>query len=227
MGARPRGAGRRWALVAAVCSAAGVGSAVALAWITAWRGLYVGGGTGSTVEVSYAGQGRGGWTIRRYSALAMSEVDLSFHSAHDDAPPQGQDLELRVGERLPAWVRVPTPIGHAETASWGYGLPFRCLALYKEYDPNGDGSGYDGWYLEPTKMAWEGPVVLPSHVIPAGMAADGAVFGLAWWGVLFGWRGVRRRLRRRGGRCAGCGYDLRGLADGRCPECGAVGAGPR
>jgi hypothetical protein len=33
--------------------------------------------------------------------------------------------------------------------------------------------------------------------------------------------------RRRGGMCAACGYDLRGLAGGRCPECGAEVVGSR
>jgi hypothetical protein len=32
---------------------------------------------------------------------------------------------------------------------------------------------------------------------------------------------VRRRARRRRGRCLNCGYDLRGDTAGRCPECGA------
>jgi len=45
-----------------------------------------------------------------------------------------------------------------------------------------------------------------------------------------GIRQARRRRRDRGGLCADCGYNLTGLASGRCPECGGPvrfsGAGP-
>ncbi|MFI4915897.1 MAG: hypothetical protein ACIAS6_05240 [Phycisphaerales bacterium JB060] len=48
--------------------------------------------------------------------------------------------------------------------------------------------------------------------------------------LFIAWRGpgvVRRAVRRRRGRCVGCGYDRGGLdADAACPECGA-GAGAR
>ena len=31
---------------------------------------------------------------------------------------------------------------------------------------------------------------------------------------------VRRRRRRKRGLCVACGYNLQGLTDARCPECG-------
>ena len=57
-------------------------------------------------------------------------------------------------------------------------------------------------------------VVMP-YFVPASLALPWSV----WWLM-----NVRRRWRsnawRRAGRCVHCGYDLRGSAEGPCPECG-------
>jgi len=47
--------------------------------------------------------------------------------------------------------------------------------------------------------------------LPVAVGAAGAGAFLPAW--------IRDRRRRREGKCAACGYDVRGLA-GRCPECG-------
>lgn len=46
------------------------------------------------------------------------------------------------------------------------------------------------------------PLWMPMAVCAAGV----------WWG----WRGGRVKA----GACAGCGYDVRGVVGGKCPECG-------
>ena len=56
---------------------------------------------------------------------------------------------------------------------------------------------------------------LPTWFVPLCFAAFTAPFAIALR------RARRRRLRRDAGLCA-CGYDLRGAAHERCPECGAV-----
>jgi hypothetical protein len=56
----------------------------------------------------------------------------------------------------------------------------------------------------------------------------GGLINTMFWGIVFCpvpivWRGIRiRRLERRlfEGRCLWCGYNLRGIAENRCPECG-------
>jgi len=50
-----------------------------------------------------------------------------------------------------------------------------------------------------------------------------AVWGVAIIGVSMLWLSLRRRSRRRAGRCLACGYNRTGLAGGAdavCPECG-------
>jgi hypothetical protein len=75
-----------------------------------------------------------------------------------------------------------------------------------------------GWHLETEGFYGRDLPVVP---VWPGFALDTAFYGaivLALWsapGV------IRRRTRKRRGRCPACGYDLRGSAGGPCPECGA------
>jgi hypothetical protein len=57
---------------------------------------------------------------------------------------------------------------------------------------------------------------------PAAVAAYVVVAGIMSVLLLRARWASEDRLRRRAeGCCLGCGYDLRGLTSGRCPECGA------
>ena len=63
--------------------------------------------------------------------------------------------------------------------------------------------------------------VLPVRVAWGGFAAC-VVFWAGMWGLgVVGVPRARRVMRRRRGKCEGCGYDRRGLEAGAmCPECG-------
>jgi hypothetical protein len=53
--------------------------------------------------------------------------------------------------------------------------------------------------------------------------------GVLWLllsGVMFVVREFGRRYRRDPGRCASCGYDLRGNPTETCPECGTTKRDP-
>jgi hypothetical protein len=53
-----------------------------------------------------------------------------------------------------------------------------------------------------------------------GLLADSALLAGLWGVILFAPRLVRPWLRRRRGRCPGCGYDLKHSLASGCPECG-------
>ena len=54
----------------------------------------------------------------------------------------------------------------------------------------------------------------------AGMSINLAVWSAMAWAIMGLAVNVRRTVRTRGGRCVSCGYDLHGLPEPRCPECG-------
>jgi hypothetical protein len=62
---------------------------------------------------------------------------------------------------------------------------------------------------------------LPFMPIWPGFAINTVFYAAIVW-VLFAVPGmIRRRVRRKRGQCAACGYSLRGSVGGKCPECGA------
>jgi hypothetical protein len=69
---------------------------------------------------------------------------------------------------------------------------------------------------------------LPFHVIGSGFVFNTIFYALVWCALFDGFRPTRRFIRRKLGRCAGCGYDLRGQVNTTasshitCPECGAA-----
>lgn len=92
-----------------------------------------------------------------------------------------------------------------------------------------DATGSKPGLAIPAWIPWSAPAHqesrrLPTHIIPLGFAVNTACYGgliaLVVWACAF----LRRRCRVREGCCTACGYDLRGAAHERCPECGTATA---
>jgi hypothetical protein len=65
-------------------------------------------------------------------------------------------------------------------------------------------------------------LVLPYRPLWPGFAINTIIYAAIVW-VLFAVPGaVRRRVRRKRGQCAACGYSRRGISADKCPECGAA-----
>jgi hypothetical protein len=108
------------------------------------------------------------------------------------------------------------------------GLPFRSME-----------SSYRGWHdwNRPTQTFLESGIrfdprvmrqdprqlhsgVLSTKVLWPGFMLNAGLFALALFTARHLPRALRVRARRRRGECTRCGFDLRGLIGGPCPECG-------
>jgi len=85
-----------------------------------------------------------------------------------------------------------------------------------------------GWYELPAWMnRFHLSGAVPLAPVWPGLFADSAAFGAGWFILLLGPGMVKRMIRRRGGRCPACGYNLRGELALGCSECGWGRALPR
>jgi hypothetical protein len=74
--------------------------------------------------------------------------------------------------------------------------------------------------LPALRKHWHDKLDVPLRSAPHWAVVLGLAAPPALWCATRGRRGLRRRRRGRLGLCVACGYDLRNIAAGRCPECG-------
>ena len=100
------------------------------------------------------------------------------------------------------------------------GWPMRALAgSCFDGKPQRDRLGSTG-AIVPTRGVQSRGLLLPLRPLWPGFLVDTAFWGVAAFVVRSVPGFVRRRVRRRRGRCVRCGYELAGVAT--CPECGGA-----
>lgn len=110
-----------------------------------------------------------------------------------------------------------------ETTSRGYaarGWPM--LALWCEFE-HGHGVVSGGIDLK-RRTHTPDTFIVTQHVLPwrphaIGFTIDTLFYGAMWFILIFVPGAAKRYIRRKGGRCPRCGYDLRGKLKDGCPEC--------
>jgi len=187
--------------------------------------------------------------IQIIEVIELRETTLLFYEDHE--PPVWSTpaiASVTNAQRLPvfelvapyrmdstgmaAWIKLGRTGSVTEFAA-GWPLLAVCCTYPIEFpaDPNnwgppppsynvglGGGIAMGEW---PDSDVGQIPTVLPYSPIWPGLLANTAIYGSAWWAMLFGPGMLIRWRRRRAGRCAKCGYDLRGSASDACPACGA------
>jgi hypothetical protein len=107
------------------------------------------------------------------------------------------------------------------------GWPFRSMTQYpllawSAFFQNGERLTWQGGILAIRKNATasETGVFFPLCPLWPGFAINTMFYAAIVW-VLFAAPGaIRRRVRRKRGQCAACGYSLREITSEKCPECG-------
>jgi len=204
---------RRALLRMILCLAAGAVVTVALAW---WCALY---GHIDNGRSDFGAPGRdwpasapSGWPqpdhFSRLAGFGISGRGANLGLGRDSKDPDFFECGISVRE---------------------FGLPFRSMAVTIVHTyryPRVFTDIWTGWYENGVKPppALDRPGLgdrrIPLRPLWLGLAADTTLFAtLAWVGSQLP-SAIRRRKRRRAGRCIRCGYDLAGLSPGTpCPEC--------
>jgi hypothetical protein len=156
---------------------------------------------------------------------------------------RGENSESDIGEyrgddAVPAWSGFAIPTaefvsGQADAVwRWGDGRGWPLVCLWSEtrrYIDSLDTRqvlpvqwGIETTPLEPRDMYLSNPRVLPLRPIWPNFAINTIFYAAIVWFMFFAPGAIRKRVRRKRGQCAACGYSLRGTAGDVCSECGAT-----
>ena len=165
---------------------------------------------------------------------APSEIDVDAIKEFVRRSWSHDPRHLRPSEAsvLPAWSRAGVRIdrdgiprrGSLVEDAWGW--PMKAMYARFEADrlglirPEAVSWGVHCGSYGPAIEEWLIPRVVPVGPIWPGFAVNTVIYALPLWLLALCPVALRRRIRRKRGRCIKCGYDLRGDLAAGCPECG-------
>jgi len=206
-------------------------------WIVAWGSGVLGGDEGGfTYGLTHGDQSSTVWVRDQpTTTFILIHDELTRHSPANAAelwrmPNLMPAVRGGVAELQQAIADGTTSKGARFSHEWvllASGWPMRsaCCLVSRAVRPSprctfvdGEAALAVGWYRGDTD---EFPRFVAFRPLWLGMAANTALYATVMFVSLTGAAAVRRRWRRRRGRCTLCGYDLRGTASAVCPECGA------
>ena len=173
----------------------------------------------------------GGWSTSTFGTTVIDvwripEIDLHLSVTPWCAPvlaPAVQTIE----EKVDVSETSTAPFRTAFCAGW----PLRCLWAHGNCIPNrskqaiapSDPGFAIGKYCYPSRRAALvfAPRFIAMRPLWIGMVGNTLFYAGLWAALVPLTRWAIHARRRRSGRCAGCGYDLRGGHE-RCPECGTL-----
>lgn len=169
--------------------------------------------------------GSGPQTTPRGSIAAGSIEAFGVHQHHlrsNVSPIMPGDADIVLGffssmpQRLQITMKQAVTSGAATWVSTDMGWPWPGLSC-----SSSDIDGQRGGWTFGMPPATGGPArAIAWKPLWPGFGLNVLVFTAAWLVILVVPKESRRTRRRRRGLCERCGYDLRGNAEGRCPECG-------
>jgi hypothetical protein len=179
------------------------------------------------------------WSLRRHRGELLSCLVFPTEQEARRTLEQwlrGHRAMTPVRERAPVWaeLRRLTPASstwpdvdwdqgrYLAGTEYAVGWPFPALASASRIV---GGTEQDFWAIKlPASFASHPPLrdrMLPIRPLWPGIAVNTALCAVGWVGLFLAIGVAHRWWRRKRGRCARCGYDLTGLGERPCPECGS------